>query len=148
MAVAPNIRLAFSADSSELARLRWDFRSEEQSGHSRFEFCARFEAWFGAVLDSDRWIVVVAESSPAALVGCMFLQCIGKVPSPGEENRVWGYVTNCYVDAPHRNRGLGTRMLKLLIDCARARKLDFLIVWPSGGPLKGTNGPQEGTKST
>jgi len=24
----------------------------------------------------------------------------------------------------------------------------FLVVWPSGGPQKGTNGPQEGTKST
>jgi GNAT superfamily N-acetyltransferase len=125
------VREARPMDVSELARLRWDFRVEEQAGRSRSEFLASFQRWFSGTLASDRWVVVVAESEPNALCGCMYLECIEKVPSPGSGHAAWGYVTNCYVAQEHRGAGLGSRMLHLLVDLARARKMEFLTVWPS-----------------
>jgi ribosomal protein S18 acetylase RimI-like enzyme len=61
----------------------------------------------------------------------MFLQCIEKVPTPGAIRRVWGYVTNSFVDPHKRGHGIGEGLLRLLIGVARDRELEFLIVWPS-----------------
>ena len=82
-------------------------------------------------LASQQWIVAVAESGEGSLCGCMYLQCIAKVPSPGQIHRSWGYVTNAYVEPPYRGKALGRRMLDLLIETARLQELEFLIVWPS-----------------
>ena len=61
----------------------------------------------------------------------MYLQCVDKVPHPGGIHRAWGYVTNSYVVSHQRGQGIGQQLLDLLIDVARARGLEFLIVWPS-----------------
>jgi len=125
------IRLATGLDAPELARLRWDFRLEEQAGHSRADFLEETKNWFRSVLSSDRWVVVVAESEPGLLCGCMCLQIVEKVPAPGGRHRAWGYVTNAYVASDARGRGVGGQLLDLLVHAARSRKLEFLLVWPS-----------------
>lgn len=61
----------------------------------------------------------------------MYLQRVATVPVPGVASRHWGYITHAFVRAPHRNHGLGTGMLKLLIETARQLKLHELHVWPS-----------------
>jgi GNAT superfamily N-acetyltransferase len=125
------VREARADDANELARLRWDFRVEQQSGQSFSDFLSRFQEWFADALVSKRWIVVVAERKLQGLCGCMYLQCIGKVPSPGSSHAAWGYVTNCYVAEQHQRLGVGSRMLQFLVDLARARRLEFITVWPS-----------------
>src|SRR6476659_5801151 len=125
------IREATPADAAELARLRWDFHGSNEGNHLRLDFLKDCEAWLHEALASGRWTIVVAESHPASLIGCMYLQCIDKVPDPGAICRKWGYVTNCYVAIEHRGQGLGTKLLQFLINDARGRGLEFLIVWPS-----------------
>ncbi len=125
------VREAVKEDAAELARLRWEFRVDDQAGRSLSEFVPHFETWLLEALTSGQWVVAVAESETGSLCGCVYLQCIQKVPIPGEIQRSWGYVTNSYVASHHRGRGLGRKLLELLIDVARARGLEFLIVWPS-----------------
>jgi GNAT superfamily N-acetyltransferase len=125
------IRKGAISDARELARLRWDSRSEEQAGHSQAEFLRECEAWLGQALASGQWVVAVAESEPNRLSGCMFLQFVAKVPAPGSTSRAWGYVTNSYVESGQRGQGVGQKLLQLLIEEGRERQLEFLIVWPS-----------------
>jgi len=125
------IREAIPADAAELARLRWDSREEDQSGHSRADFVRECEVWLRAALASGRWIMAVAESRADVLSGCMFLQCVEKVPAPSAAQRAWGYVTNSFVDSEHRGHRVGQKLLQLLITAAQNRGLEFLIVWPS-----------------
>ena len=125
------VREASPADVVELARLRWEFRGGDQSGQAQSDFTQDCEAWLLEAIRSGRWVIMVAASETNSLCGCMYLQCIETVPSPGEVRRSWGYVTNCYVARERRGIGVGRRLLDLLIDVARARRLEFLIVWPS-----------------
>ena len=125
------IREATPSDAAELARLRWDSRGEDHSLHSRVEFLRECEAWLREALVSRRWIMAVAQSLPNQLSGCMFLQCVEKVPAPGATQREWGYLTNSFVDPEQRGQGIGRKLLQLLIESARNRGLEFLIVWPS-----------------
>ena len=125
------IREARPSDAQELARLRWDSRGEDEPGHSRIEFLNDCETWLREALSSGPWVIAAAESEPNSLCGCMFLQCIPKVPAPGANRRAWGYITNAYVDYRQRSHGIGRKLLDLLIEAARNRKLEFLIVWPS-----------------
>ena len=127
------VREAMPADAAELARLRWDSRVEDHSGHSRVEFLRECEVWVREALASRRWIMAVALSTKCAdaLYGCMFLQFVEKVPAPGAAQRAWGYVTNAFVDSEQRGHGIGQRLLEFLIEAAQNRGLEFLIVWPS-----------------
>jgi GNAT superfamily N-acetyltransferase len=125
------VREASLADVVELARLRWEFRGDSQSVQAQSDFMQDCDAWLRDAIRSGRWVITVAASETGSLLGCMYLQCIEKVPSPGEIRRAWGYVTNCYVAVERRGTGVGRNLLDLLIDVARARRLEFLIVWPS-----------------
>ena len=125
------VREAAQEDTAKLARLRWEFRVEDQPGHSRSEFVHDCQAWLREALGSRRWLVVVAESETGPLCGCVYLQCIDQVPVPGEIQRAWGYITNSYVAFDQRGLGLGRKLIDRLIDVARGRGLEFLIVWPS-----------------
>jgi ribosomal protein S18 acetylase RimI-like enzyme len=124
------VRYAEPGDASELARLRWEFRPEDQPKQEFDEFSREFEKWLAQALASE-WMAAVADKGDGALVGCIFLRSVGKVPNPGARDRAWGYVTNSYVAPAHRGRGVGTRLLDLVVADARERGHEFLIVWPS-----------------
>src|SRR5688572_7593635 len=103
------IRGATASDVAELSRLRWDSRVEEQSGCSRDEFLRDCGTWLHEKLASGSWFMAVAESG-SGLSGCIFLQCIEKVPAPGSSARAWGYITNSFVDPEDRGQGIGERL--------------------------------------
>lgn len=124
------VRRAEPRDARELARLRWEFRPEDQPGQGLREFSREFEGWFARALASD-WMAAVADEGSGALVGCVFLRSVSKVPNPGARDRAWGYVTNSYVAPAHRGQGVGARLLELVISAARERRHEFLVVWPS-----------------
>ena len=126
------VRLALPSDAAELAELRWLSRAAyEQEAEHLAAFAPRFSSWLTAALGSATWYAAVAQGNTPSLLGCMFLQCVATVPVPGVAWRQWGYVTHAFVRAPHRNRGLGKRMLELLIQQGRELQLHELHVWPS-----------------
>ena len=129
------IREAHLQDARELARLRWEYRVEDQPAQEFEHFVGKCEPWLRTAIDSDRWVIAVATSPNDSLCGCMYLQRVDKVPIPGEIKRSWGYVTNSYVSAEQRGQGIGQGLLDLLVDVARTRGLEFLIVWPSEGAV-------------
>jgi ribosomal protein S18 acetylase RimI-like enzyme len=126
------VREATRADTAELARLRWNFRAEDGlPKQSRDEFEVAWTAWTDRAFASDRWLIAVADAGAGVLCGCMFLEFVEKVPSPDGAAHEWGYVTNAYVEPEWRNQGVGRRLVDVLIDAARKRRVEFLIVWPS-----------------
>ncbi|WP_225098285.1 GNAT family N-acetyltransferase [Streptomyces sp. CoH27] len=90
--------------------------------------------------EADRWIAErpadgrrqawVAEHA-GTLHGHVFLHLVERVPEPYEDNTPFGYVTNLYVTADHRGRGLGARLPAALRAHAREQGLEVLIVRPS-----------------
>lgn len=124
------VRHAEPGDAPELARLRWEFRPEDQRRQGLDGFSRDFEEWLAGALAAE-WMAAVAEEGTGALVGCMFLRSVSKVPNPGARSRAWGYVTNSYVAPAHRGQGLGARLLDAVIAAAQERGHEFLIVWPS-----------------
>ncbi|HZD04830.1 MAG TPA: N-acetyltransferase [Longimicrobiales bacterium] len=128
--MAVTVRRAEPGDAPELARLRWEFRPQDQPNQEWEAFSQEFEEWLAQALASA-WVVSVADQGDGILVGCMFLRSVGKVPNPGTRDRAWGYVTNSYVAPTHRGRGIGARLLDVLVGGARERGHEFLIVWPS-----------------
>lgn len=130
----PEIRPATPDDAVEIARLRWEFSLEERDPtESREQFHGRMAEDVRRFLASGRWSIwVAAESSePDRLLATLFLQRVEKVPRPYPRPAAWGYVTNVYVDATWRNRGLGKAVLDVAIAAARAAGLDTLLLWPS-----------------
>ena len=125
------VRQATLADSAELARLRWEFRPQDQQAQGLDEFSREFRGWLVKALTTDTWMAAVADDGNDALVGCIFLGSVSKVPNPGAIDRAWGYVTNSYVAPAHRGQGVGGKLLEVVIAAARERGHEFLIVWPS-----------------
>lgn len=126
-----SFREATIEDAVELARLRWEFRPREQKGQEWTAFAVDFESWFRQALLAGNWMPAVAESTKGQLIGCVFLQSVGKIPVPGTVHRCWGYVTNFYVVPNRRGQGVGGGLLEVVKSAARSKGHEFLIVWPS-----------------
>lgn len=125
-------RPATLADAAELARLRWEFTAEETpvEGARFADFTQRFESFLCGALGDGQWLIWVAERD-GRLVGHIYLQLIEKVPRPGQTDGRYGYVTNVYVEPTSRDEGIGSQLLRGVIERAREQRLEFLIVWPS-----------------
>ncbi len=129
----PNIAMATLHDIPELARLRWQMHTEDHPdpGETFDGFAEGFAAFAREALSGQMWHVWVAEGS-GLLVGSIWLQLVERVPRPdlGWGHRPFGYVTNAYVEPPHRGKGLGSRMLGEIVAWGRAAELNSLIAWP------------------
>jgi GNAT superfamily N-acetyltransferase len=128
------IRVATQADVGELSRLRWQLYTEEGAGaeESLEEYAHRFERFAGDALTDPDWRVWVAGGPSEALVGAMWRFRVPRIPQPDRgEPAPLGYLTNVYVAPSHRDGGLGSRMLRGVIDASRAEGFSLIITWPS-----------------
>lgn len=127
------IRIASKDDLPALAALRWRLKAGDHAPPQGEDFARfaepfiRLESAGLARGDIVHWIADV----DGAPVAAMSLVVVRKVSAPGGAERRWGYLTNCYVIAEHRNAGVGSRMLEAIQSRARDEALEFLIVWPS-----------------
>jgi N-acetylglutamate synthase-like GNAT family acetyltransferase len=126
------IRRANLADAAQLARLRYQFRSELAGAvEAESAFVDRMTAWLTARIEQPHWRAWVVSDAANQIYGHIFAQFVEKIPNPVVEAETIVYLTNVYIVPPLRNRGLGTRLLAAaLADCDRA-DIDTLILWPS-----------------
>lgn len=127
----PILRLAGLKDSATLARMRWDFKAEEDGltdGQSAFE--RAFAVWFPEALASGRWHPWLAEVD-GRIVAHAYVYRVPKVPSPTAPTDCWGYITAVYTVPEARNSGVGAALLRHLLAWAESERLELLLLWPS-----------------
>jgi GNAT superfamily N-acetyltransferase len=128
------IRTALPQDVGTLARLRWQLYTEDAPAlsESAAEYRQRFERFAREALADPDWRVWVAEDEDGAVVGAMWRFRVPRIPQPDRgEPAPLGYLTNVYVQPAHRDGGLGSRMLRAVIDASRAEGFSLIVTWPS-----------------
>jgi GNAT superfamily N-acetyltransferase len=124
------IRAATPNDASELARLRYAFRTEQASPtEPEAEFLRRCTSWMNGRLAPESswrcWVAVVE----GRLVGTIWLQVIEKLPNPGDEPELHGYVSSVYVVPGLRSGGVGTALVTACLAACDDLGLDAVFLW-------------------
>ena len=121
-------------DTAALARLRWAWAFEKDAvppgsgdGPSP-EFLAAFATWVAANALRHKAFLALAGERP---VGMAWLAVIERVPDALLPVRRSGLVQSVFVLPGHRDGGVGALLMAALVDEARARSLDYLLVNPS-----------------
>ena len=124
------IRWGSADDARALARLRWNWRLDrgEVPAGDLDAFTADLRGWIEGHAASHLPAVAEVEGE---VVGMAWLAVVERIPGPGVWTRLSGYLQSVYVEPPHRDGGLGARLVGVVIDEARSRGLDYLAVHPS-----------------
>ena len=124
-------RLAVKSDAPALADLRYALRSTTGiATEPEAEFIKRCTSWMEAHLQDEAWLCWVAEINQR-LIAAVWLQLVEKIPNPRSEPEHHAYITNFYVEASARGKGIGTRLLRAAIDWCEARQVHAVILWPT-----------------
>lgn len=127
------IRLATEKDINTLAEMRWELRTEVHPGKitcTKDEFLDYCRQFLLRRMMDDRWVLWVAEEQDQ-VISQLFVQIVEKVPRPGRFQDAWGYVTNVYTLPERRNQGIGSQLLQKVVEWAKEKDLELLILWPS-----------------
>jgi GNAT superfamily N-acetyltransferase len=123
------IRRATIADAGAIASLRsqWDGNAEVDP-----EFRDRLAAWLAA--EGERRTTWLAElgTDPIGMVSMLEYR---RMPWPDRADSCWGYVSNTFVLAEHRRRGVGSALLAAVIATALERAYARLVTSPSTDAL-------------
>src|SRR5262245_52587001 len=121
------VRRATRVDAAELARLRYEFRTSLRPPAEAHEsFLVRCTSWMQERLENSSWLCWVAEAD-GALVGHAWLDIMEKIPNPGPEDELHGYITNVYVQDEQRNQGIGARLLEAALNYCKENRVDSVI---------------------
>ena len=98
------IRLAIAADHEQIADLRWRLATDDVVGedNEKKDFVAEFKRLCVEQPDVYHWVA----DQGGRIAGVMSVVVVRAMPSPGDLDRRWGYLTNCYVLPEARNGGL------------------------------------------
>jgi GNAT superfamily N-acetyltransferase len=122
-------RQAGVSDAGDLARLRWIWRAVERNETGDPDrFGVDFGDWMAKHHETHLPFMVEVDG---AAVGMAWLAVIERIPGPENWTRLSGAIQSVYVLAEHRNCGLGSILLRELIQGARHKGLDYLSVHPS-----------------
>jgi GNAT superfamily N-acetyltransferase len=123
--------MADASDAPALAVLRYALRSSTGiATEPKSEFLTRCTAWMEDHLKSDAWHCWMAEEDEQP-VGAVWLQLVEKIPNPRSEAEYHAYLTNFYVDERARGRGIGSQLLRAVIDWCQTREVHAIILWPT-----------------
>jgi GNAT superfamily N-acetyltransferase len=125
--VTVEVRVTGPGDVSALAALRamWD---EGQDA----EFEARMAAWLESEGERRTTWLATSEGEP---VGMASLFEYRRMPRPGRPDSRWGYVSNMFVRAEHRNRGVASALRNAIVAAADERGYARLVLSPSAEAL-------------
>ena len=132
MSTAVEIRLATQSDAILLAWLRYEFRASfHRVTEHEVSFVERCGAWMQDRLRADsQWKCWIAESGQTP-VGNVWAQLVEKIPNPITEPEQYVYVTNFYVRAEHRDKGIGSKLLSAVLTWSRSQNVHTVILWPT-----------------
>lgn len=124
-------RLALRRDVPNIARLRWDWKLEEDphADVSRDEFLRECEAFLDEGFESGQWVHWIAVEADVLLSVASVCR-VPKVPHPRRSPRWLGYVTNVCTIPERRGQGVGSVLMGHVVDWARTCECDTLILWP------------------
>ncbi len=124
------IARADDGDIALLAALRYRWRVEEggERGEGTAPFEASFREWFDAHRSTHAGYLASVDGDA---IGCAWLCTVDRVPGPEKLIRRAGIIQSVYVVPEQRNRGVGEGLVRRIIEDARARELDYLMVHPS-----------------
>jgi predicted N-acetyltransferase YhbS len=128
MAAPVIIRIAQDGEAPALAALRRAWTAEQHGPAVDAGFEARFLDWHRR--ESAHRVSFVAEADQA-LVGMMNLSVFERMPQPGRDPGRWGYLANAFVLAAYRNQGIGSRLLRALLDHAGQQGYVRVVLRPS-----------------
>ena len=126
-------RIATVEDITQLAELRWDFRSEDDSEHpvvSRDEFVVACSEFLKCGLEGGYQTYWIAEQA-GEIVSQIFIHRIDLVPRPCKIQDQLGYITNNYTKPAYRRQGIGSELMSRVKEWAKEEDLELLIVHPS-----------------
>jgi GNAT superfamily N-acetyltransferase len=126
------VRPATPADAADLARLRYEFRTELDSPvEAESDFVSRCTEWMGKQLAAGGvWRCWVAESG-SGLVGTIWLQLIEKLPNPVGHLGFHGYISSVYVLPGLRNAGVGSALMAACLRECQSQGVDAVFLWPT-----------------
>lgn len=129
--VQHTIRFATPNDADALAQLRYALRaSTGRATEPEAEFIERCSVWMHEHLQTDAWHCWVAEDDQH-LIGAIWLQLVEKIPNPRAEAEQHAYITNFYIQQEFRGDGLGSQLLRAVLDWCRGRDVHAVILWPT-----------------
>src|SRR4051812_20618417 len=125
----PTIRFATAADAAQLAQLRYALRSSTGTAtEPQGEFIERCTSWMEDHLtEGERWFCWVSERN-GQLIGAVWLQLVEKIPNPRAETEHHAYLTNFYIDPSARGQGLGSQLLRRVVDWCESRDVHAVIL--------------------
>lgn len=128
---------ARAGDIEALAALRIAYLEEDSGalGADAADIAAGLPAYFAAHLNRDLFCFVARDAGRIAACACLLV--VEKPPSPAFPNGRTGTVLNVYTRPEYRRRGLARRVMRRLIDEARALELSAvsLKATEAGRPL-------------
>lgn len=127
---SPTVRLAGIGDAEDLARLRYRWRAGErgEGGVDESAFATALAEWMTAHASTHVPFLAVRHHRA---IGMAWLAVVDRVPGPGQMTRRSAYVQSTYVVPPERESGIGTLLLRCLLDHAQELGLDYVAVHPS-----------------
>jgi GNAT superfamily N-acetyltransferase len=126
------VRAAGSPDAAELARLRYEFRTESDApAEPAAEFLERSTLWMAKHLEAGSvwrcWVAVLE----ARLVGTLWLQLIRKLPNPNAHSEWHGYISSFYVVPAFRNQNIGSSLMTACLRACDDLSVDAVFLWPT-----------------
>jgi GNAT superfamily N-acetyltransferase len=123
-------RRAGDADLKDLAALRYEWRVTErgEEGLDETTFERQMIEWMNEHRATHRGFLAARDG---VNVGCAWLCVTDRVPAPAEFVRRAGIVQSVYVRANVRNVGVGSDLIRFVIEEARQMGLSYLGLHPS-----------------
>ena len=125
-------REANKSDISQLAQMRWDFRTagKDISNFDEEAFLTECYEFLEDGLLSGEWVCWVAEES-GKIVSHVCIRRIRKFPKPSRLHDEIGYITNVYTKPEYRCNGMGSQLMGCVKKWAAENDMELLFLWPS-----------------
>jgi GNAT superfamily N-acetyltransferase len=126
------VRNATDADAAVLARFRYELRAmSHEIVENEAMFIERCTSWMRERLRGEgNWKCWIAELESRP-VGSVWSQLIEKIPNPIAEPERYVYLTNFYVREEHRSKGVGSALLRSVLEWSKSNDAELVLLTPT-----------------